>query len=77
MAGKYEPLTAYLRTIPADEEVGLDLRVLDQMVNGLPPNARTAAWWANTAGHSQALAWLSLGRRARVDLTAEYQLSCF
>jgi hypothetical protein len=70
MPGKYEPLTAFLRTVPADEEVGLDLRVLDGMVSGLPPNARTSAWWANTSGHPQALAWLSVGRRARVDLVA-------
>lgn len=70
MAGKYEPLTEYLRSIPADEGISLDLRVVDHMVGGLPPNAQTPNWWANTAGHSQALAWLTLGRRARVDFGA-------
>jgi hypothetical protein len=70
MAGKYDPLTDYLRSIPPHEGVGIDLRVLDRMVRGLPPSSASAEWWANTAGHSQALAWLSVGRRARVDLAA-------
>src|SRR5262249_40669925 len=70
MAGKYEPLARYLKSIAPDEEIGLDLRVVDQMVGGLPPNSLTANWWSNAAGHSQALAWLSAGRRARVDLLA-------
>lgn len=70
VAGKYEPLAQYLKSIPPDEEIGLDLRVVDQMVGGLPPNSMTAKWWSNAPGHSQALAWLSVGRRARVDLSA-------
>jgi hypothetical protein len=70
MGGKYGPLTDHLRSVSANDEVAIQLRVLDQMVGGLPPSSASAEWWANTAGHSQALAWLSVGRRARVDLLA-------
>jgi len=70
VAGKYEPLSEFLRLIPASEEAALDLKALDRMVGGLPPNAASASWWTNTAGHAQARAWMLLGRRARVDLRA-------
>jgi len=56
--------------IAEDEEASIDLRELDRLVGGLPPNANFANWWSNTAGHSQALAWLSVGRRARVDFSS-------
>ena len=70
MPGKYEPWEAMLRTAPADEEVRVEVSKLAELVGGLPPSARTPMWWANTAGHPQALAWLAVGRRAQVDLAS-------
>lgn len=67
---KYAPLTEYLRSLPADEEVALDFATLAGMVGGLPPSSSSTAWWANTRGHSQAQAWLSVGRRVRADVRA-------
>jgi hypothetical protein len=40
LSSKYEPLKEFLGSVPAGEEVGVDLRVVDRMVGGLPPNAR-------------------------------------
>ncbi len=36
---------------------------LEQLVGALPPSSSGRTWWANTDGHTQALAWLRAGRR--------------
>ena len=60
---KYGDLTAFLENQPADEPVSLNMAELEEIVGTLPPSSSGRAWWANTEGHSQALAWLQAGRR--------------
>ncbi len=67
MIAKYAALTQYLQAAPADEEIALDLITLSRMVGGLPPSSTNPAWWANTVGHTQAQAWLTTGRRVRLE----------
>jgi hypothetical protein len=69
MPAKYAPLTEYLRGT-VGQDVAFDFATLAQLVGGLPPSAAYPAWWANTPGNTQAQAWLTVGRRARVDLAA-------
>jgi hypothetical protein len=65
MPGKYDALTSYLAAQPPDEDVVIELDALGAMIGGLPPSSSGPTWWANTAGHSQAQAWLVTGRRVR------------
>ncbi len=63
MASKYDPLRRHLEQEADDEPVSLTLNELVELVGDLPPSSATREWWANTAGHSQAQAWLQAGRR--------------
>ncbi len=65
---KYDPLRDYLAT--ACHPVEMTFVQMGRIVGGLPPRAfRWSAWWANSASHVQAKAWLENRRLvARVDL---------
>ena len=60
---KYAALTRYLEGRPDEEPVSLTFDEIDALVGGLPESSTGRTWWANTRGHSQALAWLRIGRR--------------
>ena len=69
----YEPLTRFLEG-RGEGEVMLTFRQLEDIIDRrLPPSARRhQAWWANTASHSHADAWLRLDwKTAKVDLASE------
>ncbi len=69
----YEPLTRFLEGRRSSEIV-LTFRELEGIIGrNLPPSARKhQAWWANTASHSHAEAWLRLDwKTSKVDLSAE------
>lgn len=63
MVSKYTPLQRFLEDQPADDVVSLTVSEIARIVGGLPPSSSRRAWWANTPGHVQALAWLGAGRR--------------
>ncbi|HET9731930.1 MAG TPA: hypothetical protein VFP54_04565 [Acidimicrobiales bacterium] len=63
MTAKYDRLAAFLDDQAGDEPVSLTINEISDMVGGLPASASQRTWWANTTGHSQALAWLRTGRR--------------
>ena len=63
MPPKYEPLQRYLDGQPPDGVVSLTITEIDKLVGGLPTSSVQRTWWANSKGHSQALAWLQAGRR--------------
>lgn len=71
MAGKYDPLRAYLATMPG-EEVCYTFAEIEAIIGApLPPTAlRHTAWWANSCrfDHPQAQAWMAGGWTAGVDL---------
>lgn len=71
MAGKYDPLRAYLVTMPG-EEVCYTFAEVEAIIGApLPPTAlRHTAWWANSCrfDHPQARAWMAGGWTAGVDL---------
>ena len=71
MAGKYDPLCAYLVTMPG-EEVCYTFAEVEAIIGApLPPTAlRHTAWWANSCrfDHPQARAWMAGGWTAGVDL---------
>jgi len=60
---KYEPLKSFLEGQPAGEVVTLPLTEIDRLVGGLPPSSARRTWWADSAAHLQAQAWLQAGRR--------------
>lgn len=64
MAGKYQPLTEYLRRQPGDS-VQLTLVEISAVIHmPLPPSARLRHWWsASTAAHGRA--WRSAGWRVK------------
>lgn len=66
---KYQPLRDRLRRRP-HEPAEIDLEAVADLVGGLPDSAyRHRAWWANNITHTQAGAWLTVGRRVdHVDL---------
>ena len=62
---KYDPLTAYLAALAADE-VTLTFAEIEAIIGtALPPSARTSRFWTNvTAGvHRSAQAWRRAGWR--------------
>lgn len=67
--GKYDLLRDRLRSRP-HEPVEFDFEAVADLVGGLPDSAyRYRAWWANDSTHTQADAWLAVGRRVElVDL---------
>lgn len=71
MSGKYEPLSAQLRSASDRGEISVELGFDDvaRIVGGLPPSAvRARQWWAN-GSNVQARAWRDAGFLVeRVDL---------
>jgi hypothetical protein len=67
----YQPLADYLRRQPGCETT-LSYDDIERILGReLPRTAygdHVRQWWANTKTHSQALAWLEVGWRARVDV---------
>jgi hypothetical protein len=59
---KYDPLTAHLGAVPAQEaRVEMRFGDIDRLVGGLPASARTyRPWWGNSS-HVQAQAWRVAG----------------
>ena len=72
---KYDPLTAYLKSIRGHEVEMTFQQIEGVLGQPLPASARRhRPWWANEAGgtHTHARAWLDAGWRTRaVDLQAE------
>lgn len=73
--GVYAPLSAWLQGVDADTaEVVLPFAEIERILAvDLPSSARRhRAWWANDAkGHVQAQAWLEVGWKCSVNLSAE------
>lgn len=67
----YQPLKDFLAA-RGDRSVSLSYDEIERIIGrALPPSARgevSRQWWANTESHSQARAWLSLGRKAKLNL---------
>lgn len=67
----YQPLRDFLAA-RGDRSVSLSYEEIEGILGRpLPPSAKGAVsrqWWANTESHSQARAWLSLGRKAKLNL---------
>jgi len=67
----YQPLKDFLAA-RGERSVSLSFEEIEDVLGRrLPPSARGAVsrqWWANTESHSQARAWLSLGRKAKLNL---------
>jgi hypothetical protein len=66
MRYRYEPLKAYLSSIP-EPVVVMTYDEIEKLLGRKLPNTAYGAswrqWWANTETHSQALAWLRAGWR--------------
>lgn len=71
MAGKYDPLRAYLATMPG-EAVCYTFAEIEAIIGApLPPTAlRHTAWWANSPrfDHPQSQAWMAGVWTAGVDI---------
>ncbi len=67
----YQPLKDFLAARGA-RSVSLSYDEIERLLGRpLPPSASgdvSRQWWANTDSHSQARAWLSLGRKAKLNL---------
>jgi hypothetical protein len=67
----YQPLRDFLAARGA-RSVSLSYDEIEGIIGRpLPPSAKgdvSRQWWANTDSHSQARAWLSLGRKAKLNL---------
>ena len=67
----YQPLRDFLAA-RGDRSVNLSFKEIETLIGrALPPSASGAIsrqWWSNAPSHSQARAWLSLGRRAKLNL---------
>lgn len=70
----YQPLQDYLNNRP-EASVSLSYKQIEDILGRpLPPTAygdKKRQWWANTETHSQALAWLRAGRKAKLDVRRE------
>ena len=70
----YEPLQSYLAN-SKDASVEMSYEEIERLLGR--PLPRTAygdnkrQWWANTETHSQALAWLRAGRKAKLDVNRQ------
>ena len=74
IGGKYAPLRERLASIAGPVEMTFEQ--IEALVGSLPNSARRhRPWWANDPSHSQARAWLSLGRKVEgVDLSVGWVL---
>ena len=68
---KYDPLTAYLAALPADE-VTLTFAEIEAIVGAaLPASARQSSYWTTTLQPLVARLWVRAGWRvARTDLSS-------
>lgn len=69
----YQPLRDFLAA-KSDRSISLSFKEIEDLIGrSLPPSAYGAAsrqWWSNAPSHSHARAWLSLGRKAKLNLAA-------
>lgn len=67
----YKPLKDFLAE-RGDRSICLSFEDIERLIGRpLPASAKggmSRQWWSNAASHSQAKAWLSLGRKAKLDL---------
>ncbi len=67
----YQPLKDFLAA-RGDRSVDLSFEEIEGIIGRpLPASAKgeiSRQWWANTESHSQARAWLSLGRKAKLNV---------
>lgn len=71
--GKYEPLTAFLASVPG-EEVSMTFGEIERVIGRpLPASKQHAAWWSNNPSNNvMTRAWLDAGfRTERVDPARE------
>ena len=74
MAGKYEPLRAFLSSFRGDVYHASFARIEDVIGSPLPMSSRQySAWWANNVQESRhTRAWLDIGWKTEdLNLTAE------
>jgi hypothetical protein len=68
---RYSPLQSFLTANPQPSVV-LSYQEIEELIGRRLPNTAYGSakrqWWANTETHSQALAWLRAGRRAKLDV---------
>ena len=69
----YQPLRDFLAA-RGDRSVTLSFEEIEDLIGRSLPSSASGAvsrqWWSNAPSHSQARAWLSLGRRAKLNLAA-------
>jgi hypothetical protein len=69
----YQPLHDFLAA-RGDRSVNLSFEEIEDIIGrSLPPSASgtiSRQWWSNAPSHSHARAWLSLGRKAKLNLGA-------
>lgn len=69
----YAPLRDFLAA-RGDRSVTLSFKEIEGLIGRkLPPSASgkvSRQWWSNAASHSHARAWLSVGRKAKLNLDA-------
>lgn len=68
---RYFPLQSFLAANPQPSVVLSYEEIEELLGRRLPKTAYGSAkrqWWANTETHSQALAWLRAGRKAKLDV---------
>ena len=67
----YQPLKDFLAA-RGDRSVRVSFEEIENILGrALPPSSKgdvSRQWWANTESHSQARAWLSVGRKAKLNL---------
>jgi hypothetical protein len=69
----YQPLRDFLAS-RGDRSVTMSFEEVEELIGRpLPPSASgtvSRQWWSNSKTHSHARAWLSVGRRAKLNLPA-------
>jgi hypothetical protein len=67
----YQPLRDFLAA-KGDRSISLTFTEIEDLIGRpLPPSASGTAsrqWWSNAPSHTHARAWLSLGRKAKLNL---------
>ncbi|WEJ99344.1 MAG: hypothetical protein P0Y59_20810 [Candidatus Sphingomonas phytovorans] len=70
----YLPLRDFLAA-RGDRAVSLSFKEIEDLIGRPLPSSASGAvsrqWWSNAPSHSQARAWLSLGRKAKLNLAAQ------
>jgi hypothetical protein len=69
----YRPLRDFLAA-RGDRSVSLSFKEIEDLIGRSLPSSASGKvarqWWSNAPSHSQARAWLSLGRKAKLNLAA-------